>query len=467
MHEQVIAFIAALRAAGVRVSLAESVDALRAILQAGLDERGLLRAALRVSLIKERADQPTFDRLFPAFFGGDGVALVPPADGALSPDERAQLELALEAALAESGQPALALLFAAMVGGGPLSQEQTAALLDGVAPLGTSNPGFQPWLARRVLRELQFERLAGTLHELLERLRAAGLPDDTLRALGRSAEANRTALAEQVSRAVARQMLRQSAGGRPRARPLDELLDRPIHLLSAQEVEELRAAVARLAARLRTRVARRRQVARRGPPDPRATLRASLRYGGVPFALRRRRRRRSPRLVILCDLSSSMRATAGFMLLLIYALHDQVRRTRSFAYIDDLHDISADFVDARPAPAIAGILGRLRADYARTDLGHSLDRFVREQLGAVDRRTTVLILGDGRNNRADPGLDQLRQIKARARRLIWLTPETQRAWGSGDSDMPAYAALCHAVHVVRTLRDLSDAVEKLLTEQPL
>ncbi|NTU82033.1 MAG: VWA domain-containing protein [Chloroflexales bacterium] len=129
---------------------------------------------------------------------------------------------------------------------------------------------------------------------------------------------------------------------------------------------------------------------------------------------------------------------------------------------DELHDISTDFIDARPAQAIAAILGRVRAEYAPTDLGACLEHFVHRQLASVDRRTTVIILGDGRNNGSDPGLGHLRRIKARARRLIWFTPEPQRAWGGGDSAMPAYAPLCDAVHVVGNLRQLGAAVERVV-----
>nr|WP_255604358.1 VWA domain-containing protein [Oscillochloris sp. ZM17-4] len=235
----------------------------------------------------------------------------------------------------------------------------------------------------------------------------------------------------------------------------------PLRLLGGQEAEDLRRAVARLAQQLRTRVATRRRRARRGPLDPRATIRASLRYGGVPFAPHHRRRRLRPRLVVLCDLSSSMRALAGLTLSLVYALSDQLSGTRAFAYIDELHDVSADFADARPDRAIATVLARIRADYARTDLGSCLDTFARRHLATVDRRTTVLVLGDGRNNGSDPGLGALRQIRARARHLIWLTPEPQRDWGTGDSDMLAYAPVCSAVHVVGSLRQLGEAVARL------
>lgn len=465
MQEQVLEFIKALRRAGVRISIPESVDALHALEQAGIAERAVVRAALQATLVKQQSDLPAFWHLFPAYFGGSGIAFVQPGNGErLTPTDQAMLDQALRDVAAQVDAPDLAMLFEAIVGGRQLSQDQLENLLDQLAPIGTGNPLFLSWMTRRTLRDLRYDQLARLIEDLLAALRGAGMREETLQEIAESIRANQAAQAEQIGHAVRRQMLRYVRPTPVATRPIDELFDRPFHLLSPVEIAELRAEVARLAARLRTQAALRRRRARRGVLDPRATIRASLRFGGVPFGLRRRRRRLKPRLIVLCDVSSSMRAVSSFMLLLVYALHDQVGRTRSFAYIDDLYDISTEFTEARPAQAIAAILERIRADYARTNLGVCLEQFVRNQLGNVDRRTTVIILGDGRNNRSDPGLDELRQIKARARRLIWFNPEARRDWGSGDSDMPAYAPLCDAVHVVRNLRQLSAAIESLLRD---
>jgi uncharacterized protein with von Willebrand factor type A (vWA) domain len=153
------------------------------------------------------------------------------------------------------------------------------------------------------------------------------------------------------------------------------------------------------------------------------------------------------------------------MLLLVYALQDQISRTRSYAFIDDLTDISLDFNEARPAEAIRGILERIRPGYYNTDLGNSLATFARDQLGTVDHRTTVIILGDGRNNYNDPNLRDFETIKRRARKIVWFNPEGQRQWGTGDSDMPKYVPLCDAVHQVGNLRQLVEAVDSLFVRR--
>jgi hypothetical protein len=164
-----------------------------------------------------------------------------------------------------------------------------------------------------------------------------------------------------------------------------------------------------------------------------------------------------------------MRPVASFMLLLIYALQDQISRTRSFAFIHDLTDISPFFAEARPEQAIQNVFDSVRPPYSyATDLGSSLETLGHSYMDAVDRRTTVIVLGDGRNNHNDPNLRMFETMKHRARRVIWLNPEPPHMWGIYDpgslnSDMLEYAELCDAVHHVSNLRQLVHAVDSLFT----
>ncbi len=460
METRIIEFITALRAAGVRVSLAESADALRAIEQAGIAEKPLFRAALQAALIKERHDQPIFQRIFPLYFPGERTLVQAPAlPENLSATE--QIQQAIQQILANLHPPHLAPLFQAMIGGTQLSPDTMASLVAQVPPLMLNHPYYQSWMTRRVMRELGFEQLDAALQTLLEELHNAGLDAATLEALNAAAQANRQALAEQIGQIVSQQMVERALHERNTNRPSDDLLDRPFERLSYAEIQQLRSEVARLAARLRTQAALRRRHSKRGRLDARATIRASLRFGGVPLIVHHRRQQLKPRLAILCDVSTSMRSVASFMLQLVYALQDQISRTRSFAFIADIEEISADFAATRPAQAVERILTRIRPHYSRTDLGNSLNSFAREHLACVNRRTTVIILGDGRNNFNDPSLETLKLIKSHAHRLIWFNPEPRNLWSSGDSDMLQYEALCDAVHIVSNMRQLAAAVDSL------
>jgi uncharacterized protein with von Willebrand factor type A (vWA) domain len=151
------------------------------------------------------------------------------------------------------------------------------------------------------------------------------------------------------------------------------------------------------------------------------------------------------------------------MLRLIYELQDQVAKARSFAFISDIQEISQDFAGYLPDVAVDRVLTNMRPGFYNTDLGYSLNSFCRHHLDAVDHRTTVIFLGDGRNNYNDLRLDLVRAIKRRARRVIWLNPESPRLWGTGDSDALDYLPLCDAVYEVSNLAQLTDAVDRLLT----
>jgi uncharacterized protein with von Willebrand factor type A (vWA) domain len=156
-----------------------------------------------------------------------------------------------------------------------------------------------------------------------------------------------------------------------------------------------------------------------------------------------------------------MRPVVEFMLRLMYELSDQIAKARSFAFIADIHEISHDFNAHPPDVAIPLVMERHPPGYYNTDLGYSLAHFTQDYLDAVDRRTTVIVLGDGRNNFNDPRLDCFDAVKRRARKLLWFNPEFRGQWGTGDSDMLSYAPLCDAVHTVSTLAQLADAVDHL------
>ncbi len=466
MDDRIVEFIAGLRAAGVRVSVAESADALRAIAAAGIADKDFFRLALRATLVKESQDMPTFEELFPQYFGPGAPPMPNQPGGGMSQEDREKLAQMLEEMLRTMTPEQLRQLFEAMMTGQGMDRQQMQQMLRaGTSPSQMTNRYYQPWMTRRAIRELQFDRLDELLQELLEKLREAGVSEEALRQLEQEARENQDALGEQIGKEVGANMLRRQIEDQPKPRPIDELMDRPFEYLNEQEKDDLRGVVTKLAAQLRSRAALRQRRGSRGTLDAKNTIRANLRYGGVPLDVRHKRRHLKPKLTVICDLSTSMRPVVSFMLLLVYALQDQISRTRSYAFIDDLTDISLDFNESRPAEAIQGILERIRAGYYNTDLGNSLATFARDHMGTVDHRTTVIILGDGRNNYNDPNLRDFEAIKRRARKVIWFNPEGPRLWGTGDSDMPKYVPLCDAVHQVGNLRQLVGAVDSLFTRR--
>jgi hypothetical protein len=277
-------------------------------------------------------------------------------------------------------------------------------------------------------------------------------------------QANQQALQEQVSRYAGQRIAENMSEAEPPAASLDELMDRPFRSLSDRDMDLLRKEVRRLANRLRSRIALRQKRAKTGQLDAKGTIRANLKHAGVPIEIKRKDRHLKPKLVVICDVSTSMRYCSELMLSLVYALQDLVTKTSAFAFIDHLEYISPEFQGREANQAIGAVLERMPPGYYSTDLGFALGQFAKDFLDTVDQRTTVIMVGDGRNNYNDPQLDVFQQLARRARRMIWINPEPPLLWGSGDSDMLQYAPLCNNVVMAATLGELTEAVDTLLSQ---
>ena len=458
MDDRVIQFVRGLRAAGVRVSVSESIDALRAVDTLGIQGKEIFRDSLRATLVKDVDHVHVFDELFPLYFGSGGPALQNAAED-LSPDEQEMLKAALEAL---SGRMQ-ALMDWLTSGDGPTKEElEELARQAGVQWADNTQEGR--WVTRRMLQKMGFQHLEEQLQELVQALREKGMSDESIQKLLGIVEANREALEEQVAQQVGRQIAEQRAN-RPKDLHGSDLMHKPFHSLSDQEANMLRTEVQRLVTQLRSRAALRRKRGKEGRFDSKGTIRANQRYGGVPLELKFKKRKLKPSLVLICDMSRSMLSVAEFMLRLTYELQDQVSKTRSFGFYSDMEEISIVLVGNRPSEAVDAVLdnfyNRAPLHYA-TDLGESLNTFFKNWLDSIDGRTTVVVLGDGRNNYNPPRFDLMKQIQRRSRRLIWFNPEHPRQWGTGDSDMLEYAPLCDSVYVVRNLAQLATAVDKLM-----
>jgi len=326
------------------------------------------------------------------------------------------------------------------------------------------HPYQQPWLTRRILRQLGMdEEFTQLMARLIEKLERMGMSRETLQRVGQIAEENLRRLEEQFEQYVGAQIAQNAANDARERKPLrtTDLMRRSFSTLSEREIADLRLQVRRLAAQLRSRAALRQRRGKRGTLDAKRTLRANLRHASVPIELKHKRRHLKPKLVLICDVSTSVRAVVEFMLRLVYELHDQIHSTHSFVFIDDITDVSAEFVEHRPEIAVERVLDDNPPGYYNTNLGYALAHFCKDYLDTVDHRTTVILLGDGRNNYLDPRLDAFQEIKKRARRVIWLNPENSRLWSTGDSDMLRYYPYCDAVHEVGNLAQLAEAVDRL------
>jgi uncharacterized protein with von Willebrand factor type A (vWA) domain len=320
-----------------------------------------------------------------------------------------------------------------------------------------NSPQEGKWVTRRMLQQMGFAHLEEQMKQLRDQLEAMGMSDEAIEKLMGVVNANQEALAEQAARQVGMQIAEQRANRPDQDFAGSDLMNKPLQNLSEEEANILRKEVQRLVTQLRSRAALRRKRGSKGKFDSKGTIRANQRYGGVPMELRFRKKKLKPSIVLICDVSTSMRSVAEFMLRLTYELQDQVARARSFAFNSDMHEISVTLSGARAADAVTSVLYDIPPGYYATDFGNSLRSFHNNWLESVDGRTTVVVLGDARNNYNSPRIDLMKDLQRRAKRLIWLNPEHQQQWGQGDSDMWDYVPVCDNVHVVRNLAQLATA----------
>ncbi|HSO13559.1 MAG TPA: VWA domain-containing protein [Anaerolineales bacterium] len=456
MESRILQLISALRASGVRVSLAESAEAFLAVDIMGIQDREQFRLSLRATLIKDIKDIPTFDKLFPLFFGSGQPPLM---GGNLSEDmtpEEAEMWAEAMKQFAENLRQRIQRL----MNGEQLSREELEALGQMVGLNQVDDLRYQNWMAQRMMRALAFPEVREAMKELMEELQQIGMSRDRVEQIQNMIQQNMQGMREQIEQ-FAGERIAENMSEKPRGESTDNLMNRPFNALSDADKKVLQHEVKRLAAMLRTRIALRQKRAKSGQLDPKATIRANLKYHGVPMEIKHKDRVRKPKIVVICDISTSMRFCSELMLSFLFALQGQVRKTHAFAFIDHLEYISEDFSGSNADEAIASVLWRMPSGHYNTDLGWSLNDFQNEYMDTLNGQTTLIIVGDGRNNYYDPRLDIFSTITRRAARTIWLNPEPPVMW-HGDSDMPRYAPLCNNVLKVSNLRELAETVDSLL-----
>jgi uncharacterized protein with von Willebrand factor type A (vWA) domain len=438
----------ALRDAGIPVAVSDGLDALRVAGIVDLADRGQLREGLAAALVKSAGHRPAFDLLFDVFFPARTGAAVQPADAEPSaagrPRDVGDFLADLAARVLDGDDAAMAALALEAVDGyGRVDQ------LDGSVG----------WFGYRVWRTIN---LAGLLRRVME-----SAPDDALanRLARDDAELRLQRFREAVDNEL-RRRLAESRGPQDVARRAVRSLPEDVDFfrVSADDEADMRRAVRPLARRLATRLAVRRRRARGGAIDVRRTVRHSLSTGGVPLDLHHRARRASrPELVLLCDISGSVAAFSRFTLMFCHALQGQFSRVRSFAFIDTVDEVTALFEHGDFSAAMRRMATEADVVWldGHSDYGHALSAFHARYLDAVTPRTTVLVLGDARNNYRAANTWVLRELGRRARRVYFLNPEPTQHWGSGDSVAQDYATAVDGMVECRNLRQLAEFVETL------
>jgi uncharacterized protein len=407
LRDQLVNFIGALRDAGVRISVAESIDAMNAVAAVGL-ERAQMQEALAAALIKDEADRAIFDESFTRFFAA------PRAERGQHPDHRG---------------------------------EQVSAAT------GRGRPSENPAPRDEAPRKSEKPREGATARSDAKAVSPASEArrQDATKSKNGERASDRKRGHEENGESDEREESRAPGIDAARVARLRAIERMPFDLYSDLDYDEARAALAPLIRRFRIRLGRRMRLARGGRVDFRRTIRAAMQRGGALLDLRfRARRPRHVDLVILADISGSVRYAAQLMLELMAGARGCFRRVSSFVYVDHLAE--ADFEQGHLVMTPALDL------YARSDFGRVLGELWQRRDGLLTRNAIVVIMGDARNNRLPPRVDVVREIARTCRAVVWLNPEDQERWGTGDSVIKQYAREVKAVAPARNLRQLQAAL---------
>lgn len=453
-----IAFLEALRGAGLSVSLAEDLDAVAALTSVEWTDRSIVHDVYAATLVKRQAQRPTFDALFDLYFPrlvGGGVAEAQrtetegsEGDGSPVRDNAAALE-AFREALAEALEQ----------GDEQRLQELAAEMVGRFGAMPGRGPGLSSWSAYTAL-----QRVAPS--QLIERIVAALLGEGLTEEEAERSAGRRVGAFTATVEADARRRIAEEKGAEHVANvALRPSIDR-IDFTSARkaDLEEMRREIYPLARRLAARLTKEHHAKRRGPLDFRHTVRASMSTGGVPIATHHRPKRpHRTELVVLCDVSGSVANFAQFTLLLVFAMRESFQKVRAFTFIDHVHEVTHHF---KPGADVVDVMSDLAASTAhaalwgRTNYGRALTKFVEEHSDAIGSKTSLLILGDARSNYSDLAADVLKEMAGTVRHAWWLNPEHRRHWGTGDSAAPAYGDIVDMVEC-RNLTQLAEFVHDL------
>jgi uncharacterized protein with von Willebrand factor type A (vWA) domain len=498
-------FVQVLRNHQLRVSPAESLDALHALKQVGLSEREVMRDSLRATMVKNQEDSETFDQLFDLFF-----SIRPPAD-------KPAASLKLPEHDHNHGPPPAKLQLGEDAEGDPVGEEghdhgdgdstdmrrffdkermRPSQNIHGEADrmrlsmfsqeliLNHRQGALESALQRltyhlRIRRarnmfnpgglvpnaggaEIPLDVSAVDLQNLVDHLHGMEVDEALIDQIEAQSENILRGLPELIKQMQEREK-KLNKGTKDdfelRRRSLRKMLD-----FSASEQREMEVAIRRIARRIYGAKTRRLRRDRTGRISVAHTLRHNVQYEGIPFdPVLRRRREGRPRVTLLCDVSLSTRNLARFWLQLIYQMQSLFSKVRTFVFVAEMAEVTQLFEEHNMHRAVDEIFsGRVLDADVNSDFGKAAEQFRNEHLSTINHRTTVVLLGDGRNNGKHPNVEALEEIAQHARQVIWITPEPRWGWSLGSCDMPLYEKVCNRVEVVRDVEGLASVAEELV-----
>ncbi len=442
INRKLFDFIEVLRDANIIISADEVISLFSALPEIEINDKDIFRQSLKTTLVKDYTDIPVFNRCFNQFFSGRERFF----DG---------MDISSLSGLKE-GIPADTI-------------EEMNNMLDKF--LDSLDPAF-------LMERSEEEIMRMFLDELPESSSGGGGGMNIFRSRGGTGgsfqskgedgeiiEIDVDAMTELLRNMMNLRLSKRRIGKELKKRE-DFLLNKFIYQLTPDEIREMRELVNRFGQKLKSRISLRKKRVKRGGLDTKRTFRTNLQYGGVPFKLFYKNKKIDrPQLVVMCDVSRSVNQYSRFMLLLTYSLQSLFSKVRTFAFISNMVEITDLFMEMDPERAINSMFTDVNFTYGwGSNYGRCFDQFIENYSGALTRKTSVLVLGDARNNDNDPGIQSFRKIQERTRNLFWLNPDKRHLWDWNDSIASLYGSCCKEMKEVNNFLDLSEFIDKLFLD---
>ena len=461
-------FVVELRNAGLPVSLTENLDAMEAVKHIPIEDRDAFKYALAATLVKNEQHWKAFETVFEVYFSLRGPEYnVLDEDGEIDEDSleewmsQQMRGMGGQGSAEDMSPEAIAeMLFRALMNADEAMMAAMArAAVTQFAGMEPGRPVGGTYYLYRTLRNLDLD---GMLDRLMEQAqeRSEGDMTSLQERLEREEFENRIEDLKREIEAEIRRRLVADRGVEAMAKTLRKPLPEDVDFMHAsrEEMANIRKAIQPLTRKLAARLARKRKHKRRGPLDFRATVRQSLSYGGVPAEPRfKNPRPNKPELVVVADISGSVAAFARFTLHLVYALQNQFSKVRSFVFIDGLDEVTHMFQDEED---ITNAVHRVNTEAdvvwvdGHSDYGHAFGVFWENYGSEINSKSTVMFLGDARNNYPATNSWVVKETAKKARSVFWLNPEPKSYWDTGDSVITEYATHADGVFECRNLRQL-------------
>ena len=471
-------FIAELRKAGLPVSLTENLDAMEAVKEIPIEDRQAFKYALAATLVKSNSHWRAFETIFEVYFSLRGPEHQIPGDmtdaeAELWREEQEMQQQGDGAAGSGGGMDSLTpeeiaqmLMQALMNGDQAMMRALARQSVQRFAGMEPGRPVGGTYYLYRTLRNLDLDNM---LDKLMEANREQAAQDLTKleERLEKDEFESRIEQFKQEVEAEIRRRLVADRGAEAMAKTLRKPLPEDVEFMHAnkEEMLSLKKALQPLTRKLAAKLARKRRHGRRGPLDFRATVRSSLSYGGVPADPKFKYPRPSkPELMVVADISGSVAAFARFTLMLVYAIQGQFSKVRSFVFIDGIDEVTDYF---KSNVDISDAIHRVNTEAdvvwvdGHSDYGHAFEVFWERYGKDINPKTTILLLGDARNNYHASSAWVIKEMQKRGRHVYWLNPEPRSYWNTGDSIVGEYGSFTDGVYECRNLRQLEAFVEKL------